>query len=204
MSVTALWFGQAGLRLFGGEVDFLTDTLRVMLCTSSYTPDQDDHLYLSAADWASGAYVLEDRVRPTTRNGHLYECTVAGTSDVSEPVWPTVDGDTVVDGTVTWTCIANGDISYYEVTDTGYTAEGEALASKTLSYSTLVTTFDAADVTWASSSITARYAVLYQDSGTESTSILLAYVDFGEDKVSSSGDFKVIWHANGILTVTAE
>ncbi len=60
------------------------------------------------ATWAvSVAYALVDLVVPTTVNGYTYECTVAGTSDAAtEPTWPTVVGDTVVDGTVTWTCRA--------------------------------------------------------------------------------------------------
>ncbi len=32
-----------------------------------------------------------------------FECTIAGTTAASEPTWPTVPGNTVVDGTVTWT-----------------------------------------------------------------------------------------------------
>lgn len=62
----------------------------------------------SATTWAAGtAYNVGDRVFPTTRNGYVYECTAAGTSDAAtEPIWPTNIGDTVVDGTVTWQCIA--------------------------------------------------------------------------------------------------
>ena len=55
---------------------------------------------------ASTAYVLGDFVEPTTHNGYKYECTTAGTSGSSEPSWPTTPGDTVTDGTVTWTCRA--------------------------------------------------------------------------------------------------
>ena len=54
-------------------------------------------------EWAaSTAYVVGDKVYPTVRNGHYYEVTVAGTSDTAEPDWPTDDGDTVVDNTVTF------------------------------------------------------------------------------------------------------
>ena len=55
-------------------------------------------------DWqASTAYSLGDVVEPTTPNTYKYRVTVAGTSDVSEPTWPTgAIGDTVVDGGVTW------------------------------------------------------------------------------------------------------
>ena len=57
------------------------------------------------AAWAaSTAYSLGDVVRPTTRNGFNYECTTAGTSDASEPSWPTTPGNTVNDGTAVWTC----------------------------------------------------------------------------------------------------
>lgn len=50
------------------------------------------------------AYEEDDIVKPTTFNGYVYKCTVAGTSDATEPTWPTTLNDTVVDGTATWTC----------------------------------------------------------------------------------------------------
>lgn len=68
-----------------------------------------DNITLTPADqlddWAtSTAYSLGDRVEPTTPNGYVYECTTAGTSDSSEPTWPTsAIGDTVADNTVVWT-----------------------------------------------------------------------------------------------------
>lgn len=46
-------------------------------------------------------------VLPTVLNGFVYACYVAGTSAGSEPTWPTTAGNTVVDGTVTWVCLAN-------------------------------------------------------------------------------------------------
>jgi len=50
-------------------------------------------------------YALEDVVvRNGTTDQWLYECTTAGTSGSSSPVWPLVDGATVADGTVVWTC----------------------------------------------------------------------------------------------------
>jgi hypothetical protein len=47
------------------------------------------------------AYSVGDYAVPTTPNEHFYKCTVAGTSGVSEPTWPT-DGTTVTDGDATW------------------------------------------------------------------------------------------------------
>lgn len=52
---------------------------------------------------ASTAYVKGDVVRPATATGQFYKCTtVAGTSDLAEPTFPTSTGATVVDNTVTW------------------------------------------------------------------------------------------------------
>ena len=65
----------------------------------------------SANTWvASTTYVLGDRVVATTsstdaRRNYVYECTTAGTSGGTEPVWITTtpDTSTTSDGTVTWT-----------------------------------------------------------------------------------------------------
>jgi hypothetical protein len=119
----------------------LDQTIRVALCTSSYTPNQDTHDYFD-------------------------------------------------------------DITNELTTGDGYTAEGAALASKTCTMTTRVTTFDAADTSWSEATITARYAIIYYDSGTPGTSLLIAYVDFGEDKSSENGTFQLTWNASGIFTIT--
>jgi hypothetical protein len=90
-----------------------------------------------------------------------------------------------------------------EVTGTGYTAGGSELATKTLANTTNVVKFDAADTAWATSTITARYAVVYKDSGTSSTSPLLCWVNFGADVSSSAGTFQITWDSAGIATITA-
>jgi len=141
MAVTAHVYGQAPVKMLNKEIDYDTDTIKVMLCTSAYTPAQATHAYKSS--------------------------------------------------------VTN------EVTGTGYTAGGATLASKTISSTSEVTTLDAADVTWSSSTITARYAVVYDSTGTDSTSALICYVDFGADVVSSGGNFVITWDAAGIVTITA-
>lgn len=136
-------YGQAILKAFNKEVDWDTDTIKVMLVSSSYSPNQDTHAYKS---------------------------------DVTN-----------------------------EVSGTGYTAGGATLASKTATYdnSTNVTVLDAADTSWASSTITARYAVIYSDAGgTDAQKVLLGYVDFGSDQSSSAGTFAITWDATGIFRIT--
>lgn len=86
-----------------------------------------------------------------------------------------------------------------EVSGTGYDAGGKSLTSVTLTQSGGTITFDAADLTWASSTITARGAVVYDDSLTNDP--LIAYIDFGADKSSSAGDFVLSFNASGIFTL---
>lgn len=58
-------------------------------------------------DWSvTTAYALGYSARPTTPTTYRYEVTTAGTSAGSEPTWPTVIGNTVTDGTVVWTTVA--------------------------------------------------------------------------------------------------
>ena len=89
-----------------------------------------------------------------------------------------------------------------EVSGTGYTAGGATLTSKTIANTENVTKVDAADVTWSSSTITARICVLYMDTGTASTSPLIGYCNFGEDKSSENGNFTVQFDSDGIFTFT--
>jgi len=52
-------------------------------------------------------YTIGEYVEPTRANatGLVYECTSGGTSDSSEPTWPTTIWDTVNDNTVEWTAV---------------------------------------------------------------------------------------------------
>lgn len=129
-------------KIMNGSIDLDTDTIKVALVTSSYTPDADSH---------------EDY------------------GDISNEV-------------------ANGN---------GYTTGGEALANKTVTKDTTDDegVFDADDVTWSTATITARGAIIYKDSGTAGTSWFIAYIDFGEDKSSSAGDFTISWASEGILNL---
>lgn len=94
-------------------------------------------------------------------------------------------------------------VSANEVVGTGYTAGGQALASKVVSQDNVDDegVFDAADVTWAASTITARYAVVYKDTTVATTSPLICIIDFGTDKSSSNGNFTIQWATEGILNL---
>ena len=90
-----------------------------------------------------------------------------------------------------------------EVVGTGYTAGGQALTTKavTIDDTDNEGVFDADDVTWSTSTITARGAVVYYDSTVAATSLLICYLDFGSDQTSTAGDFTIAWNAEGILNL---
>lgn len=88
-----------------------------------------------------------------------------------------------------------------EVIGAGYVTGGETLSTPTVTLDGVTADWDAVDVTWAASTITARGAVIYKNVGTAATDNLIAYIDFGTDQISSSGNFTIQWNAGGILTL---
>lgn len=77
-----------------------------------------------------------------------------------------------------------------EITGTGYTAGG-ASSAVTVTNDTANDRIDInfADVSWASSTITAAAAVIYKTTGTASADNLVAYLDFGGNVTSTNGTF---------------
>ena len=79
-----------------------------------------------------------------------------------------------------------------EVSGTGYTAGGNTLTRVDPSSSGTTALTDFANSTWSSSTITARGALIYNDTDSDKA---VAVLDFGADKVSSGGDFTVSFPA---------
>ena len=143
MAVTGKCYGLFFQSLANKEVDWNTDTIKCMLTTVTYVPDQDTHQYKSS--------------------------------------------------------VTN------EVVGTGYTAGGVALATPTITYTAATNKLmlDAGDASWAASTITARIAVVYDDTpATDATKPLAVYQDFGADVSTTNGTFTVQWSASGIVEIT--
>lgn len=200
MAVTTYTYGLFQKSLLEGKVNFATDTIKAMALsaytvgstvttaqyisdvlaaateaagtgTSGYTAGgatlaSKTVTFTAAASWSvqranSTAYTVGDIVRPTSSNGFVYQCVVAGTSAGSAPTYPVVIGTTVTDGGVTWICQGTG-----------------------------VLVVDAADPSWTTGnpgSLTASYLVFYKDTGTGSTSPVIALWDLGGPQVASNG-----------------
>lgn len=138
------FYNQAKKKLMQGSFVLDSDTIKVMILSSSYTPNIDTDTFKS-------------------------------------------------------------DISANEVSGTGYTAGGTALASKTITVDTTndLAYFDAADVSLAGLTIVnGRYLVVYKDTGTPSTSPLLFYDDMGGNKSPTGDTFTIVWDANGLCKLT--
>ena len=92
------------------------------------------------------------------------------------------------------------DLSSNEVSGTNYTAGGVALGSVAMTSASGALKFDAADSSWATSTISnARAAVIYDD--TLSNDPLICLVNFGSDYSSANGTFQITWNAAGIWTI---
>jgi len=136
-----LKYNKGFFELLSGNLNFGTDSFKVMLVTSTYTP-------------------------ATTHNFR---------SDVTN-----------------------------EVAGTGYTAGGKTTGTITVTEDDggNKAYIDCPDIVWGASTITARAAILYKDTGVAATDILVAYYDFGSDQSSRSGDFTLSINANGLLDVS--
>lgn len=73
----------------------------------------------------------------------------------------------------------------------GYTTGGNTLSVSQVPTSTSTTAWlDFSDTTWSTSTITARGALIYNDTQSDKA---VAVLDFGSDKSSSSGDFTIVF-----------
>ena len=143
-------YGKFGANVLGGEagadafqMDYLSDTIKATLHTSTYTPNIDT-----------------DEVKADATN----ELTTAN----------------------------------------GYTAGGQALTTKTVSYNATgnVTTFSADDFSWTASggSLVFRYVVFWDD--TIASDPLIGYIDAGAQTVADGNTFTVDITAAGLFTAT--
>lgn len=133
--------------------------------------------YTAADSWGtaranSTAYAVGDVVRPSTGNGWLYQCIIAGTSAGSAPTWPTVLGQVVTDGGVTWATVGKG-IIVFDGTDVS------------------AGTFTAGPF---------RYGVISdRTAGTAATQPLIALIDYVTNQTGGGGTFSQVWAAGGIF-----
>lgn len=135
MAATTLWYGLSLEKAFTStttdQINWTTDTIKVALVTSSYTPNQDTDNYANLSGFTTNEL-----------SGGGYSRQTLGTKSI------------VYDG-----------------------------ASNTVRF------IAAAAVFGSSFTGTFRYAVIFKDTGTASTSPLIAFTNFGSDQSISAGTF---------------
>tara|TARA_R110000765_G_scaffold251288_1_gene352695 strand:+ start:258 stop:704 length:447 start_codon:yes stop_codon:yes gene_type:complete len=77
-----------------------------------------------------------------------------------------------------------------ETSGTGYVAGGNTLTTVAPTSSGTTAFTDFADTTWTTSTVTARGALIYNDTQADKA---VAVLDFGSDKSSSAGDFTIVF-----------
>jgi len=85
-----------------------------------------------------------------------------------------------------------------EVSGTGYSAGGGTLTNVTPTTSSTTAYTDFADLTFSTATITARGALIYNDTASGDPSVVV--LDFGADKTSTAGDFTIVFPTAGAST----
>jgi hypothetical protein len=95
------------------------------------------------------------------------------------------------DNSASFTAATTAYTATNEVTGTAYVAKGNVLVNVTPTSTSTTAFTDFGDSTWSSSTITARGAMIFNDSAGGDPSVVI--LDFGSDKSSSAGDFTIVF-----------
>lgn len=108
--------------------------------------------------------------------------------------------NTITPNFTTDTAYGVGTYASNEVSGTGWAAGGVALTGTTFTGASGTATFDATDVSQASTTLTnARCGLIYADALAGNNAICL--VNFGADYSTVAGTFAITWNASGIFYI---
>jgi hypothetical protein len=204
MAANCAFYSSFLKQILNGGIDLDTDTIKVALLTSSYTPALTHTAFADLTNEVSGTGY-------TTGGATVATVTLTTTAANSwATVWAAATAYTV--GQIVRPLASpNGWLYYCAVA--GTSAGSEPTWRTVFGYNNASTDngvvwcplgksgtiLDATDTTWSTATITARFAVLYKDgAGVGVTSPLIAWQEFASDVVSTGGTFQVTWPAGGI------
>jgi hypothetical protein len=184
MAVSANVYANALDQAFSGNINWASDTIKIALMASGYTPnlatdvhwsDISSHETSGTGYTAGGATLGSKSHTVTAANSWGTTWTASASYNYGDVVRP-----------------ASGN-GYIYMCDTAGTAAGSAptwptvvgedVADNTVNWTCIgesITQWSSASATWSTSTITAYYAVIYDaQTGTASTEPLIALVNFG-------------------------
>lgn len=196
MAVSANIYANAFDQAFQGNIKWPSDTLKMLLLSSSYTPNLTSHIHYSdvSADeitgtgYTAGGAALSTVTHVVTGASSWSVTWTASTAySVGQIVVPTTSNGYVYRVSVAGTSAASA--------PTFPTTVGETVTDGGVTWVNAgesVTVFSSAAVSWSSSTLTASYAVIYDSSsGSASTDPLICLINFGESVASSGGTYSV-------------
>lgn len=197
----AFRYGKALANAFGGEssgdtfqTDFLTDTIKISLHTSTYAPNLDTHETLtdvtneiSGTGYTTGGVTLASKTIVYTAADSWATARANSTAYVVGDIVRPAAGNGHL-----YRCIVAGTSS--GTPPTYPTVSGQTVADNTVTWAEIgrgVTVFDCADPQWTSSTFTCRYGVVARSTGTASTSPLLWLLEAMDDTLTTPQDVSV-------------
>ena len=94
------------------------------------------------------------------------------------------------DNSASFTAATTAYTTSNEISGSGYSAGGGTLTNVTHTSSSTTAFTDFDDLTFSTATITARGALIYNDTAAGDPSVVV--LDFGGDKTSTAGDFKIV------------
>lgn len=204
MAVTTSWYRKADLAAYNKEIDWDTDTIKISLHTSSYTPNLDTHDYfsdvtneVSGTGYTSGGATLASKAMTYTAANSWGTAWAAATAYGAEAIVRPTTGNGYL-----YRAQGAGGTSHAATEPTWPTTIGDEVTDNGVTWTCIgkgIVAFDAADPSWSSSTITARYAVIRDAAtGSAATEPLMILIDFGTDVSSTAATFTIAFAALGI------
>ena len=207
----AQWYRNALAQSFSAKsVDWDSDTLKLTLHTSSYTPDLNGHVFVSsltnelstAGGYTSGGVTLTSPTVTYTAADSWGTSRANSTAyTVGQIVRPAVANGFLYRCAVAGTSAASTPsfTSPAPVVGANIADGAGALVWDTVGSGIIV--LDAADASWATATFTGvRYGVISDRTpGTAATQPLLGLIDFGSDQAAGGGAFTIQFDSQGIL-----
>jgi len=206
MATKTYWYASGFTKVYNKEVDLDTDAIKVMLCSSAYTPDRAAHDYKNditnevtgSGYTAGGATLANVTVGYVAANSWAKARANTTAYVVGEAVRPATGNGFL------YQCITAGttagSIPTYPTTIGGTVTDG-SVVWECVGIGGIV--FNCDDPTWDPSTISGvRFAVFYDSTpGTDATRPLLWLMDFETDQSSTSGPFTIQVDPTGITFV---